>query len=33
MFMGNDLRREHWSAIKRILRYIEGTLGGALCFK
>jgi len=23
---------EHWSVIKRILKYIKGTLGDALCF-
>ena len=27
-----DPGKEHWNAVKRILRYIKGTLGAALCF-
>ena len=28
-----DLGKEHWSVVKRILRYINGTSGVALCFE
>ena len=28
-----DLGKEHWSVVKRILRYIKGTSGVALCFE
>ena len=30
-FMANPVK-EHWNTVKRILRYIKGTSGAALCF-
>ena len=31
-FMANP-GKEHWNAVKRILRYLKGTLGVTLCYR